>query len=132
MKSKTKKIITPALAVAELKAKYPNDVNIIDEKVVDARQNKVEAEPKADDPKPQADKAAKEKKPSVVLERVSFLTPLIEAGTHTQAELVEVMIKQFGVTQSNAATFLTDAKNPKYCKFDKLVVVSEDGKLKFK
>lgn len=59
-KNKRAATITPEQAVAELKAKYPDDSKVIDEKVIDVRQNKVEAEPKSEkskaEPKPKKEK----------------------------------------------------------------------------
>jgi hypothetical protein len=72
-------------------------------------------------------------KKSTGAERVDFLTPLIQSGKYTKAELVEKANKEFpDVSASTFQTMLTDAKNPKYNKFAKLVVQAEDGTLSFK
>jgi uncharacterized membrane protein YgaE (UPF0421/DUF939 family) len=72
-------------------------------------------------------------KKSTGAERVDFLTPLIASGKHTKADLVEMASKEFpDVSVSTLQTMLTDAKNPKYNKFKKLVVQNEDGVMSFK
>ena len=72
------------------------------------------------------------KKPSVIPETMAFLEPLIAKGKFTQKELVEKVSEKVGITTSYAQTFLTDSRNPKYNKFDKLVVKNEQGILSFK
>lgn len=66
-------------------------------------------------------------------DKVAFLGPLIESGNHTLAELTKMMLEKFPtLSESTVKTFLVDSKNPKYSKFEKLVVVTEKGKLNFK
>lgn len=63
--------------------------------------------------------------------KIAFLSPLISEGAFTAKELSEAAMKQFPtLTESTIRTFLTDSKNVKYNKFEKLVVVKE-GKLSF-
>ena len=70
----------------------------------------------------------KEKGPSLV----SVLTPLIEEAKYTKKELVIVAVELLPhLSVSTIQTILTDAKNPKYNKFEKLVVIDENGILKF-
>lgn len=40
-KTQNQKVMTPEQAIAELRKKYPNDASIIDDKVIDVRQNKI-------------------------------------------------------------------------------------------
>jgi len=65
-------------------------------------------------------------------EKVAFFKSLIESGNYTPSELVEKGHKRFpNLTKSTILTFLIDSKNPKYNKFENLVV-SNGGKLAFK
>jgi hypothetical protein len=66
----------------------------------------------------------KEKGPSLV----SILTPFIEKGNKTKKELMEIGHENLPhLSDSTLSTVLTDAKNPKYNKFEKLVKVTEKG-----
>jgi hypothetical protein len=66
----------------------------------------------------------KEKGPSLV----SVLTPFIEKGNKTKKELMEIGHENLPhLSDSTLSTVLTDAKNPKYNKFEKLVKVTEKG-----
>jgi hypothetical protein len=80
-------------------------------------------------PKPKQE--AKPKKKSMAQVSREILTPLLEKGKHTQAELKAMLLKA-GVTTTTADVILTDSKNPKYNKFPKLVIKGDDGKLSFK
>jgi hypothetical protein len=72
------------------------------------------------------------KKSSTTADRVAFLTPLIEKGKLTKAELVEkAQVKFPDLALSSLQTMLTDAKNPIYNKFAKLVVQDKDGVMSF-
>ena len=80
-----------------------------------------------------AAKSVAVKKGSAGAEKVAFFAPLIGKGKYTKAELVEKGIEKFPhLTASTLQTFLTDAKNPKYNKFDEVVVQDEKGVLSFK
>ena len=71
-------------------------------------------------------------KASTSAERVAFLTPMIEKGKFTKSELVEKAKVQFpDLAISSIQTMLTDAKNPKYNKFARLVVQDKDGIMSF-
>ena len=98
---------------------------------------------KKPEPKAKEEKKPVEKKTSVVkpavkkgsagAEKIAFFTPLIEKGKFTKAELVEKGVEQFPhLTVSTLQTFLTDAKNPKYSKFDPLVIQDANGIMSFK
>lgn len=61
-----------------------------------------------------------------------FLKGLIETGTMNQKEIATKAKEQFPqLAPSTISTLLTDSKNPKYNKFDKLVVLDEKGNLTF-
>ncbi len=65
-------------------------------------------------------------------ELVSFFNPLIKVGKHDQRALLEKGMSEFGKLAKKSVTdFLSYSKNPKYLKFDKLVVVDKKGNLKF-
>lgn len=57
-----------------------------------------------------------------------FLEKLIKEGVHTRAEILKQVSTHFrGVTIATVATFLSDAANSKYRKFDREVIeVSRD------
>jgi len=66
-------------------------------------------------------------------EKIAFFTPLISKGKSTRDQLIEKGMKKFpSLTKGAIATMLTDAKNPKYNQFEKLVVVDSKGNLSFK
>jgi hypothetical protein len=70
----------------------------------------------------------KEKGPSLV----SILTPFIEKGNKTKKELMEIGHENLPhLSDSTLSTVLTDCKNPKYNKFEKLVKVTEKGMYQF-
>lgn len=65
-------------------------------------------------------------------DKVAFFQPLIAEGKYSAAELMEMAKSHFPkLTESTIKTFLTDSKNAKYNKFEKLVVVTEEKKLAF-
>ena len=77
---------------------------------------------------------AKEKKVTSSTDKVAYFAPLIESGKYTAKELTAMALAEGRfpkLTESTIRTFLTDSKNPKYNKFDRLVVKTEDGKLTF-
>lgn len=64
--------------------------------------------------------------------KVAFLAPLIAEGKYSAKELSDMALAAFPkMTESTIRTFLTDAKNVKYNKFDKLVVLTAEKKLAF-
>lgn len=70
----------------------------------------------------------KEKGPSIV----DVLTPYIEKGKSTKKELIAIGKEKLPhLSESTLSTVLTDSKNPKYNKFAKLTMVTEDGLIKF-
>lgn len=72
------------------------------------------------------------KKASTSADRVAFITPFIEKGKSTKAQLVEKLTAKFpDLAISSLATLLTDAKNPRYNRFAKLVVQDKDGIMSF-
>ena len=87
-----------------------------------------------------APKAAKTKETAPTLPKkqsnteilLQFLQPLIAKGKFTQKELIEkARALQLPIKENTVSTFLTDSRNPKYNKFDKLVVKNEQGILSF-
>jgi len=73
------------------------------------------------------------KKSSTTADRVAFIAPFIEKGKFTKAQLVEKLTGKFpDLAISSLQTMLTDAKNPKYNKFQKLVIQDDKGILSFK
>ncbi|PWN05636.1 hypothetical protein [Rhodohalobacter mucosus] len=75
-------------------------------------------------------KPTPKKKPMAVQAR-EILTPLIKKGDKTRKELKNVLIKK-GITEATANVILSDSKNPKYNKFEKLVQEDKEGKYSFK
>ena len=64
--------------------------------------------------------------------KIDFFAPLIKQGKHSQKELTELGVKEFPtITGSTIRTFLTDSKNEKYNKFNKLVIINKKGNLSF-
>lgn len=97
-----------------------------------------DAEPEDEDEEPEVEEKPKKKKPVKVVKnaaqlKVDFFTPFIEKGKLTKAELIEKGVKEFPkLSKSTLITFLTDAKNPKYNKFKKLIIQNEKGVMTFK
>lgn len=61
-----------------------------------------------------------------------FLKELIEQGKFTQKEIFAQSHAKFPLlAPSTISTLLTDSKNPKYNKFDKLVTLDDKGILQF-
>jgi hypothetical protein len=61
-----------------------------------------------------------------------FLKELIQQGKFTQKEIFTQAHAKFPLLASSTiSTLLTDSKNPKYNKFEKLVVVDDKGLMKF-
>lgn len=66
-------------------------------------------------------------------EKVEFFTPLIKEGKYTKEQLIQKGMKQFPhLTKSTIQTFLTDAKNPKYNKFENLIIQDSEDIISFK
>lgn len=116
------------------------DIEKLREKMLTLLDGEDEEEEEVETPKKQAkkevpaqkEKVKKEKGPSLTSKRVEFLSPLIKEGKYTKKQLLEMyMKKNKGENEVGVATLLTDAKNPKYNKFDKLVISGENGILKF-
>jgi len=65
-------------------------------------------------------------------ERTLFLLSLLEEGKYSRKEMIEKGMKEFPSSSRDAwGTMITDSKNPKYNKFDKLVKQRKDGTLSF-
>jgi hypothetical protein len=79
-----------------------------------------------------AETVKKETKVVSSVAKVAFFAPLIQEGKFTADELTKMALEAFPkMTESTIRTFLTDAKNVKYNKFEKLVVLTADKKLAF-
>lgn len=66
-------------------------------------------------------------------ERLAFLAPLIAENKWTRKDLVEKAMTQFpNVSKDAIQTILSDGKNPKYNRFDALIVEQENGVMGFK
>jgi len=66
-------------------------------------------------------------------ERVEYMTAFIKEAKYSKKELLEMMCKKFPqVTKAANQTILTDGKNPKYNKFEKLIVQDDNGIMSFK
>lgn len=83
-------------------------------------------------PKSPKEKKEVQKKPRSS-ERLAFLAPLIAENKWTRKDLVEKAMTQFpNVSKDAIQTILSDGKNPKYNRFDALIVEQENGVMGFK
>ena len=65
-------------------------------------------------------------------EKTLFLLSMIKEGKFTRKEIIEKTLEKFpSASKSSLGTLLTDSKNPKYNRFDKLVKQGKDGILSF-
>ncbi len=65
-------------------------------------------------------------------DRYVLMNTLIGEGTHTKKEIIEVVKEAFpDISTITIATNLSDSKNPKYNKLEKLTKETEDGKFVF-
>jgi hypothetical protein len=77
--------------------------------------------------------SSRTQKKSSAQERVEFITPFIEKGKFTKSELAEKLQREFSdVKLSTLVTMLVDGKNPKYNKFDNLIIEDEEKIMSFK
>jgi hypothetical protein len=84
------------------------------------------------DAKSDTEKLPRGSKGTATKERVEYLTPFVEKGKYNKAQLIEMLEKKFpDATKTGLITLLTDCKNPKYNKFDRLVVQDANGIYKF-
>jgi len=91
-----------------------------------------ETVPVKDDKEKEKKTGTKKKPRSLTARCVDYLTPLIKEGKYTRKELIQKAEEEFPeYSRSSTQTLLTDAKNPKYNKFDKLVVANSEGILSF-
>lgn len=125
----------------------PDDVAAIYNKLANAEQN-----PPAGDTAPPAEKkpenkppkaaAGAEKKTGETTEKGGRpkgslgdvkpeIAKMIAEAKYTGKQIIEEMVKKYGVKTTSVYTILTDSKNPKYNKFDKLVVADANGVLSF-
>lgn len=76
-------------------------------------------------------KAIPAKKGSLTKSRIALLTPLIKKGKFTKKELIDKALEEEPGATSGIQTLLTDGKNPKYNKFEKLIVQDKTGIMSF-
>ena len=68
-----------------------------------------------------------------IQKRKAMMAKLISTGKYTKVEIVEKVSEKFtDVKAVTIATSIQDGTNPKYNKFDSLVVVDKDKKVSFK
>ena len=77
-----------------------------------------------------------EKKPgkkNVTKERIAYIKKFIVSAKYTRPELLKLLIAEFPeASKAGLSTLLTDGKNPKYNKFEKLLIEDEKGDISFK
>ena len=66
----------------------------------------------------------------LVLEKRAFVAALIEEGTHTKAEIMDLAIAKYPDWKPvSLSTMITDGSNPRYNVFDSLVLKDNDTKI---
>ena len=66
----------------------------------------------------------------LVLEKRAFVAALIEEGTHTKAEIMDLAIAKYPDWKPvSLSTMITDGSNPRYNVFDSLVLKDKDTKI---
>ena len=71
------------------------------------------------------------KKKGQLSEKATFVKDLILKEKYTREEIYDLFIKKFDGKKSSIYTFLIDSHNPKYNRFEKLVVTGEDKIVRF-
>ena len=67
---------------------------------------------------------------ALVLEKRAFVAALIEEGTHTKAEIMDLTIAKYPDWKpASLSTMITDGSNPRYNVFDSLVLKDKDTKI---
>lgn len=67
---------------------------------------------------------------ALVLEKRAFVAALIEEGTHTKAEIMDLAIAKYPDWKPvSLSTMITDGSNPRYNVFDSLVLKDKDTKI---
>lgn len=61
-----------------------------------------------------------------------YIATLIQKGEYTRQQIISKATEKLDVSKSTVSTYLTDGKNPKYNRFDSLVVENSDGTIAFK
>ncbi len=81
---------------------------------------------------PKGKKEKKAKKGATTADRIAFITTLLEKEPIKKKDLMEIVCAEFpDNTKSAHSTIISDGKNPKYNKFEKLIVVNAEGMLCF-
>lgn len=71
-------------------------------------------------------------KPGAGAEKRKFMASLIEKGKFSKKDIMDKTAEKFPeATASSLATMISDGKNPKYNKFDKLIIENKEGQLSF-
>jgi outer membrane biosynthesis protein TonB len=113
----------------------PDDEPEEDDKEDDEQDDEPEPEekPRKRSAKPVKEEKVKSEKKASTTERVEFVTNLIQSNKKlTKKDILEKMCEKFPSNSRSAhATILSDGKNPKYCKFEKLLIEDDGGVLSF-
>ena len=89
------------------------------------------AEKKAPAKKPAAKKKAAPAKKKSGPSTLEVVGKLIKAGKSTRKEIIDQVTEELGVSAGTVSTIITDGKNPKYNRFDKLVKINKKGNVVF-
>jgi len=73
----------------------------------------------------------KQKQQSKSSDPIALLSALIEKGEFTRQQIINNADNRLELSKSTIRTYITDGKNPKYNRFEKLVVENNDGTLSF-
>lgn len=66
-------------------------------------------------------------------ERRAFMGELISEGKYTKAQIIEKTMEKFpNISKGSVTTEISDGKNPKYNKFNNLLVIDDKGIVSFK
>jgi len=118
----SKKLASKIVEPENQNEKSAKDQTIIEVKAKNAGKRKL-------NPEPDPENEVTPKKRSGLSD---YLKELIQEGKFTQKEIMTKGREKFpALAPSTISTLLCDSKNPKYNKFDKLVVLGEKGIMKF-
>lgn len=117
-------------AEEETPAEAPEEETSVEEPEEESEEEIEEKKPKKDTPKKEGVKKGGFRG-TKIKDRMAFMKPLIEKGINRN-ELIEKTMKKFpDATKSAIQVIICDGKNPKYCKFDRLIVEDENKTLTF-
>jgi hypothetical protein len=124
------------IVVEKKSKKSDKKAPVKEEKKAKEEKAPVKEEKKADkkaEKKPETKETKAEKKipnfrGTLTKDAIAFMTPIIAKGKSTKKEIADACAEKFKeMNASSINTLLTDAKNPKYNRFEKLAVVNEKG-----